>query len=87
MNCLSDGPTHRTLDIATSVIVAQHIPRADTVWHQALLVFALRYVLPQSFHARAVRRYGTAIVLVGALGSVSQKEQPLLLVPQNLLPI
>jgi hypothetical protein len=50
--------------------VAEHVPAADAVRHEALLVLALGYVLPQPLHPRAVRGDGAPAVLVLALGCV-----------------
>jgi hypothetical protein len=53
----------------------------------AILVRALENVLPQSFEDAAVRRAWALAVLVGALVRVAEKDEALLLVTQNLLPL
>lgn len=83
----SHGAANRTSHILTSVVVAEHIPGTHTVRNQALLVLALRYMLPKPFHSGTMRSDRTSAVFVLALGGVPQKQKALLLVTQHLLPV
>ena len=87
MDGFANGTAHRTSHILAPVIVGEHIPGTDAVGDETLLIFAFRYVLPQPLHSGAVRSDRTPAVVVLTLGGVSQQQQPLLLVPEDLLPI
>lgn len=87
VNRLPNRPADGTPRIFAPVVVAEHIPRTDTVRNLALLILALGNVLPKPLHPAAVRRHRTIPVLVGALCSVAEEEEPLLLVPEDLLPV
>mmetsp|Transcript_29488 Transcript_29488/g.85820 ORF Transcript_29488/g.85820 Transcript_29488/m.85820 type:complete len:276 (-) Transcript_29488:522-1349(-) len=69
------------------MVVTQDIPRTNAMWHQTLLIFALRNVLPKPLHTGAVRGHWTSPILVGTLGGVAEQEKTLLLMTEDLLPV
>ena len=70
MDSLPDRSTNGTTDILAPMIVTQHIPRANAVWHETLLILALCNVLPEALHPRTVWCNGTTAILVLTFGSV-----------------
>ena len=87
MDSLPDRSTNGTTGIFAPMVVTQHIPRANAVWHETLLILALCNVLPEALHPRTVWCNGTTAVLVLTFGSVPQEQQSLLLMTEHLLPI
>ena len=71
MNGLPHGATYRATDVFASMVVAEHIPRTNTVWDQALLVFAFSNMLPQSLHPCTVRSNGASSIFVLTLRGMS----------------
>ena len=68
------GSTYGTAHVLTTMIVAEHVPRAYTVRNQALLVLALGNMLPETLHSSTVRGHWTLSVFVLALGGMSQEK-------------
>jgi len=73
MNRFANGTANWTTNVLAPMVMAQYISTAHTVRYQALLILALGNVLPQSFHAGAVWRYGTSAIFVLTLGGVAKK--------------
>ena len=87
VNRFTNRTTDRATNILTSMVVTEDVSGTDAVRDQALLVFTLCNVLPQSLHTGTVRSDGTSSILVLTLGGVPEQQKPLLLMSQNLLPI
>ena len=72
VDCFPDRTADGAPDILTSMVVTQDVPGTDAVRHQALLIFALGDMLPQSLHAGAVRGHRAPTILMGTLGGVAE---------------
>ena len=87
---LADSFPHWTarwaLLILATTVMAKDIPAAHAMLHRALLIFAMRNVLPKFLHACTVGRDRALSCFVLASRSVTQQKQSLLLMP-DLLPL
>ena len=72
MNGFSNGSTYRTANIFASMIMAQNIPRTDTMRHLTLLVLAFCNMLPQTFHPSTMWCDWTLPILMRTFGSMTK---------------